>query len=1115
MQKLYLRYVLLLLVNIVLSGVSGLMAQTTTSSVVGKILDDKGEAMVGVVVVAKHVPTGTVYSTTTGADGRYYLPNLNPGGPYQVSARMIGYATQNSEDLSLGLGVTTTVNYKMTEENKQLQEVTIKAAKDVKTGPSVNIKKEQLNTMPTISRSITDMTRLTPQASNNSFAGTNFRYNNITLDGAINNDAISFSPSLGGVSGTSGMPASSTRNNPFSLDAIQEVQVAVSPFEVTLGNFTGGSINAITRSGTNEVTGSVYGFGRNASITGKSVDGRKTSMPGNYNDYQTGFRLGLPLIKDKLFLFTNAEVTHREEPLFYGAGTQGSVLDVATAQRISDSLQSSTFMPGSFTLGTGSNQGTFASKTFNPGAYQDYSIKTNSTKIFARIDWNINSKHQLVLRHNYVSSDATNLERSVGVFKFGSQDFTQNNVLNSTVLELKSRFTNHLSNSLILGYTNIHDYRSPMGSTFPQIQINNVNIAGQTPGQVFLGTDREAAIFNMRQQNFEFTDNVKYFVKRHAITIGTHNEFYKIDYGFINSWNGRFDYNNLTDFYNNSPARMRSFFNLGDNSYNNNYNNPSASFNIYLLSGYIQDEWAISDKLKVTPGLRFDMAVVPQGPTLSGAPYVGGNNTDANYGNTYEHTSMNTLNNKLFGQVMVSPRIGFNYDVKGDGKIIVRGGSGLFTGRIPFAWLGYAYYNNGVNFGAYDYKPATVKPVNIPTDPSQYQQFGPAVGGAPRREVDLVDKNFHMPQVWRTSLATDIKLPGDYKLTLEGIYTKTIYDIKFQMINIVDSVKYVSTDPGHQQPIYLSSVNYGGQRINGNFSNAYLLSNTSEGYRYNFTVQLSKLYKLTDRSGINAMAAYTYGASYDISNGIRNSPESNWQLNPALSANNPALSYSNFDMRNRIIANIGFAQSYGKEQKYKTYLSMFFSAQSGSPYTYATFNNGKVTNSGQQLDLAYIPASQNEVIWTDAKGVALSAADQAAMYNSFSGYVKGDNYLKNRVGQFTERNAARTPWNIQADLRLMQDIRFKTSATKYHVLQITFDIVNFTNLLNAAWGRVYFVPNTNNNSVNFGLTPQGTKVDTDGQLKYMYNFVAPTTNLYSIDQLASRWQGQLGVRYSF
>jgi hypothetical protein len=1054
--------------------------QTTTSSISGEIKDENSQPIFSAVVYAKHEPTGAVFGNTTNEKGYYTINNMSVGGPYSIRISFLGYRDTTFHNIYLSLGEEFKLSLSLLTSSTQLTGVTITGIVDAKEG---SISRDQLKTLPTISRNLSDFNKLTPQSSNNSFNGTNFRYNNITLDGSINNDAIGFSPSLGGMSGTSNMPGSSTRTSPVSLDAIQDMQIVIAPYDVKLGNFTGGSINAVTRSGTNTFSGSTYGFGRGAFMTGPDNVGDRSKMPNNYYDYQTGFRVGMPLKKDKLFLFINSEVTERNEPLFYGAGQSGTFMTIALAQRIVDSLQSKTFMPVSKWNPNGS---------YDPGAYGGYSIFSKSFKFFTRLDWNVSEKSKLSFRSNFIKSSASNLERSVNEFQFGNYDFVQNNTNSSNVLEFKTQFNNKLSNDAIVGFTYIKDWRDLSGDLFPQIQINNVNGGGR----ILLGSNRESGIFNMGQKTIELTDNLTYLAGKHKLTFGTHNEIYFIDYGFINSYNGRIDYNSMDDFFANKPSRIRATYNLDNNDRDYNFNNPSARFNVNLLSVYTQDDWQITSKFRLSPGIRVDYPMLPNRPSTD--PQVFQNTYSDNYSTTYTHTQISDINNNLLGKPMISPRIGFNWDIKDNKKYVVRGGTGLFTGRIPFAWFGYAFYNNGTNYASFD-KTSNTSIINIPTDPTTFSEFNSTVlNQKTRTEINLIDNNFKMPQVWRSSLSTDIDIKG-YKFTFEGIFTKTIYDVMFKQINLFDSVTYYSYDVNHLQPIYIKNPN-GNRRIDDDHTSIFLMTNTNKGYRYSLTAQVKKDYKC----GLGFMTAYNYGRSFDMSNGIRNSYESNWQLNQSLSPNNPQLSYSNFYIRHRIITSINYGKVWN--EKNKTTVSLFFTTQSGSPYTWVIGSN-TLTGNGQQIDLAYIPKSQGEITfkpYTDANGNLVTADQQWQMFNN---YVENDEYLRTRRGQFTERNGDRTPWNTQLDLRLIHDVNLKKS----NKLQITLDVINLTNLINPNWGWQYFVPNTQNSSAFIGLNPTGTVVNGTPE----YKFVQPTSSPYSIDKLASRWQSQIGIRYTF
>jgi Carboxypeptidase regulatory-like domain len=1077
-RKRLLSYLFLLLVSLKLS------AQETTSTLSGTISDDKGTPVPGASIVVKHEPTGYVTGTTSNSKGLFVMPNLKPGGPYTITISFVGYQTEKNENINLQLGNNPDAGIVLKHDDKSLQEVVVSAGRRTSSS-GLSVGRAQMNVLPTLGRSLSDFTRLTPQSNNNSFAGTNFRYNNITLDGAVNNDAIGFSNSFGGVSGggQSGTAGSGTRTNPYSIDVIQEVQVQLAPYDVKLGNFTGGSVNAVTKSGTNTVHGSVYGYGRNQALVGKSPDAGKSKIGSDFYDYQYGGTLSGPIIKNKLFFIVNAEITRRQEPTFYNAGDAGAAITVAQAQDIAAKFQAA---------------------GFDPGGYSAAKVFTKSNKFFGRLDYNINSTNTLTLRGIYTKGWGNNIERTPYIFQFGSTDFTQYSKNINLVAELKSKLSASTNNQLIVSYINVHDYRTtPSSNISPYADITNGT------SNVWLGTWREAAIYNQRQKTLEISDNVTVNKGINKFTFGTHNEFYNFDYGFVNSWNGRWQYNSISDFDADKPSRVRSAYasDPSKNGYDDLKNNvPGSDFKVGLLSAYAEDEISVSKNFKITPGLRIDYSYVgSQPPTDTALNKVPDNKNETNP--TYTHTPFASFNNKWFGNAALSPRLGFNWDVKSDKSIVVRGGSGIFTGRIPFAWLGYAYTLSGNNFKNIDIKSAALPGGVLPlVSPQNLVTAVGAIspGAIATREVDLVDNNFKLPEVWRSSVAVDVKFGKGYKFTVEGMYTKTIHDVEFQQINRKDQTQYYTTGPT-QTPIYTPSANNSSQ-----YSNIFLLSNTSQGYRYNITGQISKFTGNTkgfDRTfNYNWSLAYTYGQSKDLANGIRNSMQSNWDYNPAISPNNPQLANSNFDLRNHLIATLGGAFNWNS--KNTTSLNFFYSAVSGSPYSviYAS-TPGNIINGSSSLP--YIPTV------AESNTMFLDAANRAA----FNAFVDGDSYLKTRRGQYAERNGLRTPWSHDLDAKLMHE--FKLSSTNpSHTLQLSLDIFNVLNLLNNAWGHINFVSNTNNYTVNFlKFIPDANGVKAgDPSTGYIptFQFLQPTNNhYYSADPVNSRWQGQLGIKYNF
>ncbi len=1080
---------------LIMSALIKANAQETIATLSGRINDSTGNAITGASIIVKHNPTGRETKILSNNKGIFVLTNLKAGGPYTLTASFVGFKEEVINDINLTLGTNPDLNIILQPVSNELKEVTIMGTGRRNLSSGLTVGARQLSTLPTLGRSLQDFTRLTPQSNNNSFAGTSFRYNNITLDGAVNNDAIGFSNSAGGVSGggQAGTSGSGTRTNPYSLDAIQEVQVQLAPYDVRLGNFTGGSINAVTKSGANDFHGSVYGYGRNQTLVGKSNDALHTKIGSDFYDYQYGASVGGPIIKNKAFFFVNGEITRRQEPTFYNAGDAGAAISVADAEAIRNNL--------------------ITKYNYDPGTYGPYTIATNSNKLFGRFDWNLNLRNSLMLRAIYTHGWGQNLERSSTNFQFSSTDFTQHTKNLNLVAELKSTISNSVSNNIIASYINVHEYRD-----FPGVLAPFIDIGG---GKIWLGTWREASVYNVKQKTVEFTDNLTVTKGINKFTFGTHNEFYDLTYGFLNSWNGRWEYADVNSFLADKPSRIRSTYSVDDskNSRNDLYNNlPGSNYKVNLLSAYAQDDISFNKKFKLTPGIRVDYSFVNNQPPLDTA--VTNTKDYISTNPTYTHTSWSRFDNKWLGKATVSPRVGFSYDVNGNQSLIFRGGTGVFVGRMPFAWLGYAYTLNGTNFGNIDYKPVSGTVVPLAINPNNLQDTVTKYGGtsaSATHEVDIIDNNFKLPSIWRSNLATDIKFGRGYKLTLDVMYTKTLHDVKFQQINVKDTTAYFSTGLT-QTPVYV------GGKVNAAFSNAYLLSNTTEGYRYNLTAQISKAANnikvgsehLLD---INWSLAYTYGISKDISNGIRNSFQSNYEVNPSIVPNDPQLAYSNFDLRHRIVGTGSFAFKWNSNNT--SSLALFYSSQSGSPYTLIYASSPNPFSNASNANLVYIPKDRSDINLADIKdagGNVTVTADQ--QWTAMNNFITSDDYLSTRRGKYTERNGMRTPWNHFLDMKLMHEFHFKGDNDK-HSLQVSLDIFNVLNLVNNDWGHIAFVTNVNNYNVNFLKFATDANSIAPGAPSTGYvptfNFVAPpsTGHYYTIDPINSRWQAQVGVKYNF
>ncbi len=1035
-----------LILAIALATFGTIQAQVTTSSVQGVVTQPTGKTTSGATIKATHIPSGTVYSGVSNSSGYFNLSNLRVGGPYRIEISYGNLEPVVYEDVYLQLGEPFAADAKLGDQKEtKIEAVNIVAAgRNVrKTGATTVIGKAKLESMPTLSRSLQDFTRITPQANGNSFGGINNRYNNITIDGAVNNDVFGLA--------SSGTPGGQANTQPISLDAIQEIQVALAPFDVTQGNFTGAGVNAVTRSGTNKYEGSAYFFGRNQGTIGKSViTGEKSTK---FSDIQYGVRVGGPLIKDKLFFFLNAESGRRTSPLSFNAGEAGTTMTTEIAQQIANHAMTA--------------------YGYDVGGYGPQDIQTQNNKIFGKIDWNINDKHQLAIRYNFIDAFDDNISRSANYFRFGNNAYKFNNKQNVVVAELRSNFNSQFSNNLILGYSSIKDNRQTAGSLFPQITI--LNIAGVSGASAEFGSQRSSVANELDQRIFEITDNFKWNVGRSTFTLGTHNEFFHFRNLFINNYNGRWDFNSVADFLNNNPARVRATYSLIPG-----VDKPSAEFSAAQLGFYAQGDSELFKNFRLTYGIRVDVPIMDDKPLRNEKIEAAfpGYRTD----------------NTPSGQLLWAPRVGFNYNVNGDRSLVLRGGGGIFTGRVPFVWLSNQFTNSGMLFGTVDARNNAINNGNgFDPNVSNQQNMG---AGSTRAEVNLVSEDFKIPQVLRFNLAGDFRLPGGINATLEGMFSKTLNNIVYSDINISGSngtINPALSGGADDRP------SYSGQRVNStDFTNVILLSNSSRGYTYSLTTQLQKSFDF----GLDVMAAYTNGQSTSINDGTSSTALSNWEFVQIVTdPNNPQLTNSVFDIRHRAIGSVGYKIEYGRNKAFSTGFSLFYAGTSGSPFTY--LYNGDVNGDGAfSNDLLYVPKTADEI-----KLVALTGtnpATPAEQWAALDAYIEQDEYLKTRRGQYAERNGARTPWEHRFDLRISQDLGI-TIKDRVHKFQLTFDIFNVGNLLNKEWGRSYFVSNQAYQLITYTTSGGGG-----------YTFRAPEDNkAYSISDLASRWQGQFGIRYIF
>jgi hypothetical protein len=1084
----------ILLTMIASLAFAGAWAQgVTTSSMNGVVTDSKGDPLPGATVQATHKPTGTQYGVATNAQGRFYFPNVRVGGPYSLTVSFVGYKSHEEPDFSLALGENRNFNIKLAEESQTLEEVVVSGrADDVinsgRTGAVTNVSNETISRNPSISRALSDFTRLTPQAASGlgnggtSIAGRNSRYNNITIDGAVNNDVFGLN--------ASGQPGSNAGTELISLDAVKEVSIVVSPYDVTQGSFSGGGINAVTRGGTNDVEASAYFFFRNEKTTGKTLgEDRQTQAP--FSNKQYGVRVGGPIIKNKLFFFTSVELEKNETPFTvrlvpqaqltaYGTSVPSTVslISQEDAQQVKD------YLVDNF--------------DYDPGSFGAFTPTAENKKFFARIDWNINSKHQLTLRHNYVGATRDDIARTQTVLEFTNNGFVVDYVNNSTILEINSRFTPNTSNRFIAGWTTVDDNRDVSSQNaqglFPHIDINLGS------NRIIRAGGQRSSQGNLKSQDIlQITDNFTIFKNKHTITFGTHNEYYKIFNSFVNRYNGHYEYGSLADFLANtlntsssSTGRMRLAYSL--DYFNDRFQAVTLGF---LQTGfYAQDEFEMFKGFKLTTGLRLDIPFFLDNPNSNSllASEFGYDNQDL-----------------PSGQLLWSPRVGFNYDINQNGKLQLRGGIGIFTGRIPFVWISNQYTNSGATIGLLDIRGRNGTDLPLLSNGNRLleayfaNQLGvgiddPAVtnaietlisGTPPPAEVNLMAPDFKLPQVLRTNVALDMKLPYGIVGTVEGIVTKTLNEINYENINLTYPT---TTIAGDGRPRHTTAL------ANNKFNQILLINNTNKGYQYSITLQAQKNWS----NDFYASLAYNYGQSRDVNSGTNTTALSGWEFNPTPGySNRQYMSYSVWDLRHRVVGNVSYRKQWAPFTA--TTLSVFYNGQSGEPFSYMI--NGDLNGDGATgNDLAYIPRSKGEIILVPTSASDTRTPDQ--IWEELNDFIMKDDYLNSHRGQFAQRNAARTPWENRFDIRFMQEF-FHTIGNRKHTIQLTVDIENFANMLNQDWGRDYFVQFNTYNLLRLegfeGANNTGRPV---------YSFTN-ADKAWQTSNLGSVWRMQFGVRYIF
>ena len=1021
---------LFFLIAMMLMVSTAIMAQVTTSSMSGKVTvgDATGEEVIGATVQAVHEPSGTRYTAVTNVDGRFSIQGMRTGGPYAVTVSYIGFQPKTLKGIQLQLGETYDLGVWLSEDANELNEVVItgKASKFAaeKTGASTNINSQQITNLPTVSRAITDVTRLSPYGGNGmSFAGRDGRTANFTVDGANFNNNFGLSDKLPG------------GGNPISIDAIEELQVVISPYDVRQTNFIGGGVNAITKSGTNTFRGTAYVYHRNENMRGDAIE-REQITGARAKDQQTtyGFTLGGPILKDKLFFFVNGEMVKTPTIVNRWRGSSNGVAiadDYVSRTKLSDLAAVSDYMASHY--------------GYNTGSYTDFPADENNYKILARIDWNITDKHHLALRYNYTknsiwnSPNATSMDggtRMSGArmsqysMSFANSMYSMDNLVHSFSLDLNSRLSDNLSNQFLATYSKLDDVRGSNSSEFPFIDIvrddNNYMALGY---ELFTWNNAvHNTIWNMK-------DDLTYYLGSHKIMGGISFEHQMADNQYMRNGTGYYRYiwedgMSVDQLFNQAPEVFCLTYGYDGET------KPAARVQFNKLGIYAQDDWNVNNKFKLTYGLRFDGLFFNNGDLMTNKAIF-----DLDYDG--RHIDTGKWPNS---SITVSPRVGFTYDVFGDKSLKLRGGTGLFSGRLPLVFFtnmptngGLVQYQAQINASAAKKKGFTmdefaggpmtsIKEMLTKLESLGYPTTVSPEDGTVPSAICGVDPDFKMPQVWKTSLAVDYQFPVSFpfSVTVEGIFNKTVNDVcisDWAIPNVGGFARFNGVD---NRPIYPA-----GFRTN---AKAFMLENTSKGYGWSANVTLNA----QPTEWLSLMAAYTHTVSKEITGMPGSAAESAFTYVPTSEGpNNIRLHNSQYVTPDRFVA------SATAHDKSGNHYSLIYEAWRGG-YNYSYMMANDMNADGYNYDAIFVPTDQQVA---DGSFRFVSEDDKTR----FMDFLHNDSYLKNHQGEYAEAYSVYSPWVHRIDFAYKHDFKVNLGST-LHRLQLSFDMKNVMNFFNSSWG---------------------------------------------------------------
>lgn len=1099
----FLRLLSILFIGLVMSF--GLQAQVTTSALSGVVSDTKGEALPGATVLAVHVPTGTKYAGITDTKGRYNFPIVRVGGPYAVSVSFVGFKDQKIEVSNLRLAETEIVNFKMVDANTTLDEVVVTSDRNrvlssERTGSLTNIDRNQIANLPSISRSVNDLTRLTPQATGQSIGGGNYRSNNFTIDGANFNNQFGIGQNI---------PAN---GSPISLDAIEQISVNITPFDVRQSGFTGAAVNAVTRSGRNEFFGSAFATYRDEKLQGKKV-GDKEVVRNDLFIKQYGVSVGGPIIKDKLFFFVNLEQNKTNEP--------GPTKVASNASMPFGGANTPTYVarPTEEFL-NGVSKYLLDTYGYETGPYQGYSNKSYNDKLFARIDWNINNNHKINFRYNQVqnaeprtissstsgsnvSFSSANNRLSNNALHFMNSNYFQEANLYSGTVEYNGNF-GKFNHSLRGAWVHQYEPRTSGGGVFPLVDIlegaSVITTFGYEP--FTYGNLRDVTTYTL---NYD----ANYSLGKHNLTAGGQFETSATKNGFQRFGTGYYIFNSWNDFV--SGAKPKDYALTFPLTADGSQAFPGFQFNQTSL--YLQDVFNVTNRLKLTGGIRIELPSFPGVDEIKTHPLVAGLTfADGRKIDTGELPST---------KLMVSPRLGFNYDVKGDRSIQLRGGTGVFTGRIPFVWIVAQSGDAGMLQITQALNGQANTPVFSPDVKANYPSTLPAAGTFIPSSISAMDKDLKFPSTWKSSLAVDFKLPLGITATFEGILNKDINAVIAQNVNLTQpKALNVSGYPDNREIYanpnvdkFINKLNNAGQAsaTNTGAFNTIVMKNAQGGNYYSAMMQLSKQFD----KGFFATLSYVASGAQNFGDGSGDQILNLWSIPEIVgNSNNPVLGYTSNVLPHRLVGSVSYNRNL--IGKLKTGITLFYDGahQGRYSYTYSSDFN----RDGQVNDLIYIPKDASEITFLDIAagntsygGKAYTAAEQSTI---FFNLIENDPYLSKNKGKYAERNGAKLPWRNQFDLRFNQDLIRDIAKTKNN-LQFYVDIFNVGNLLNSSWGNRSFSTGNLLIPTNTSSLVPGGAVKPTFRMNFNSGAIISEKTYRTTETIGSTYYLQFGLRMSF